>query len=345
MKSISQRILLIQTAFLGDLILTTPMIRAIKEQYPNSHLSVVINQGTEDILSENPNIDEIILLDKKEIKKSPVAFLRFIRQIRQKQFTICIAAHFSYRSSLISYFSGADKRIGYQQSGFSFLHTKVIDRPRRGPHEVDKLFSLLDHEQSLSEKRRPQIFFQPDRLKKFQAKMQMDGLMSGRYLIIAPSSVWQTKRMPVEKFCSLIDLLATKTDRSVVLIGSAKDNELAEEILEKIIHKNIYNYCGQTTLKELAYLISGAACVVSNDSSPIHFASAFNIPTVAIFGATITEFGYTPLATKQYIAEVEHMPCRPCGIHGGHTCPQKHFHCMQKQDIERMVEEIDRMLQ
>jgi heptosyltransferase-2 len=94
---------------------------------------------------------------------------------------------------------------------------------------------------------------------------------------------------------------------------------------------------------ELSYIISKAKCVISNDSSPIHIASAFNIPTLAIFGATIPDFGYTPLSDKAYISEI-HLDCRPCGIHGGRICPKKHFKCMIEQDIGLMFDNILKLI-
>ncbi|MCB1157357.1 MAG: lipopolysaccharide heptosyltransferase II [Leptospiraceae bacterium] len=328
-------ILIIQTAFIGDLILTTPFIREVKKQYPDSSISLIVNAGLESIIKNNPYVDEIIGLDKKKIKKSQLNFFRFIKEIRRKNFAICFSSHFSFRSSLISFFSGAKERVGYKQSGFSFLHTKKVNRPLRGKHEVDKLFSLLYESSELyPEERRPEIYFSEEETKRIRNLMKEKGVHEKEFIIIAPSSVWETKRLPVSKFQELIHILH-KEGHKLCLIGSPSDKALSEEVLNHEID-GVFNFTGETNLKELAYLISSSKAIISNDSSPIHFASAFNIPTLAVFGATIPDFGYTPLSEKYYISEVSNLDCRPCGIHGGNKCPQNHFNCMNRQNPDEM---------
>jgi heptosyltransferase II len=337
-------IILIQTAFIGDVILTTPLFQEIKKVYPGSCLSVVVNSGVEELLSENPYIDSIITIDKKKIKKSIFSFLQFIRSIRNRKFDLCISAHFSYRSSLISFLSGARVRVGYKQAGFSFLHTKVVDRPVLNKHEVDKLFSLIyTSEKEYPGNKRPQIYFSESEAQKYRQLLLGEDLPDRNYIIVAPSSMWETKKMPSDRFIDLIRLILEHTGYSVVLIGSKSDNSLCEEIAGHF-PKNCRNLAGKTTLKELAFVIQHSVAVVSNDSSPIHLASAFDIPCVAIFGATVPAFGYTPLSQKQFIAEVNDLDCRPCGIHGGKNCPKSHFRCMKEQNITRIFDELKKLI-
>ena len=256
-------------------------------------------------------------------------------ELRKNQFTICYSPHISHRSSLISFFSGAKERIGYKESGFSFLHTSTHPRPLKGVHEVQKLLSLLE----LKHMERPEIFLKDANLIEIKEKLKT----FPPYIAIAPSSLWETKRMPIPKFIQLIQIILEKSKYKPVIIGSKSDISLANEILD-IFGANVINMTGQTNLLELSYLISQSSAVISNDSSPIHIASAFNIPTVAIFGATIPDFGYTPLSEKHFISEVS-LPCRPCGIHGGHVCPEKHFLCMKDQDILKLFKSLETLLQ
>ncbi len=334
------KILIIQTAFLGDLILTTSYIREVAKKYPDAEIHILIKSGAESILKNNPYIKKIYTLDKKK-SKSFLYFLKFIFALRKEKYSICYSAHFSHRSSQFSFFSGAKIRIGYAESGFSFLHTRKISRPLEDVHEVDKLFSLLDLEKpfSLSEKR-PEIFF--DDLEKSEFKKI---LPAEKYISIAPSSLWETKRMPVFKFIELIQKILQTRNEKIVLIGSKDDIPLTEEILKAFPNETrLIDFAGKTNLRELAYLISKSALLISNDSSPIHFASAFNTPTLMIYGATIPAFGYSTLVDKQFISEVQNLACRPCGIHGGKFCPEVHFQCMKNQDIEKMFREIQILL-
>lgn len=331
----NEKILLIQTAFLGDLILTTAFFREVKRKYPNSHLTVLVNKGTEGVLEANPHIDRLIPLDKREFKKSLWKFISFLADLRKEKYDLCLLPHFSFRSTLIGFASGARERIGYSSAGFSFLLTKRIDRPLRGKHEVEKLFSLLYDEGEFSSlSKRPELFWKEESVFRVRVLMKEHGLETGNYILLAPSSVWETKRMPAEKFRSLGRRLSSELGKKIVLIGSKADAELCEEVGQDFG----INFAGKTNLTELSFLVSKALLMVSNDSSPIHFASAFNIPTLAVFGATIPDFGYTPLAERSIVSGIEGLSCRPCGIHGGRVCPEGHFRCMKEQDPDRLFE-------
>ncbi|EKR16913.1 glycosyltransferase family 9 protein [Leptospira interrogans] len=331
----NEKILLIQTAFLGDLILTTSFFREVKKKYPNSYLTVVVNKGTESVLEANPYIDSLIPLDKKEFKKSIWKFFSFLRELRKENYTLCILPHFSFRSTLIGFASGAKERIGYETAGFSFLLTKKIPRPILGMHEVEKLFSLLYSKEEYSNiQKRPELYWKEESVFRIRELMKENRLESGNYVLLAPSSVWETKRMPASKFRVLGERIFKEIGKKVVLIGSKADLDLCEEVGSGYA----INFAGKTNLPELSFLVSKAALVISNDSSPIHFASAFNIPTLAVFGATVPDFGYTPLADLSFISEIHGLTCRPCGIHGGRTCPEGHFRCMKEQDTNKMFE-------
>ena len=335
------RILIIQTAFLGDLILTTSFIREVKNVYPDSFIVVLVNKGTEMILNCNPHIDEIISLDKKKIKSSIIDFVKFIGKIRKKRFNICFCCHFSYRSSLISFFSGAKKRIGYSNSGFSFLHNISVFRPKLNKHETNKLYSLLfDTVTEYPKKNRPELFYTETQIKNIKIILKKNKIVDKKYIILAPSSVWYTKQMPKEKFQKLGEMIHSRLNYDFITIGSKKDEELGEFVCNRMGK----NFCGQTNLIELSYLVQNSSCLVSNDSSPVHFASAHNIPTVSIFGATIPNFGYTSLSDKSFTAEVGNLSCRPCGIHGGNNCPKKHFRCMKEQNLETIFFYIEKFI-
>ena len=329
-----EKILVIQTAFLGDLILSTTLFKKIKLKHPDSHITLIVNKGTEQILSNNPNIDTILPVDKKQTFKNPLKFIKFLFELQKENFSICYSPHFSHRSSLISFFSGAKIRIGYKESGFGFLHTKTYPRPLRGVHEVQKLLQLVD---SVGLER-PEIFLNKEVNGEIKSKMED----VSEFIVVAPSSIWETKRMPIEKFIELVRQILENTPYTPVIIGSKNDKYLSDQIVN--VHgSKVVDMTGRTNLMELSYIISKAKCVISNDSSPIHIASAFNIPTLAIFGATITDFGYTPLSERHTISEVS-LECRPCGIHGGNICPKQHFRCMMDQNIEEIFLKLKDLL-
>ena len=333
-----KNILIIQTAFLGDLILTTGFIRRVREKNPESRISVLVNKGAEDVLAGNPYLNEVIVLDKKKIKSSIFGFFKFAAEIRAKKFDTVLSPHFSHRSSILSFLSGAKERIGYNEAGFSFFLNRKISRPLQGRHEVEKLFSLIGEEKSSY---RPELFLPVDRIQNIEKIFKEEIGGDRKYIVIAPSSVWETKRMPEDKFRRIVELILTKTDCIPVLTGAPKDRDLCIKVGAGL---KAVDLTGRTNLVELHYIISKSTGIVSNDSSPIHIASAFNIPIVAVFGATVRDFGYTPLSDKQFIAEISGLKCRPCGIHGGNVCPEKHFRCMKEQNPDLIFAELMKLL-
>jgi heptosyltransferase-2 len=332
------KILIIQTAFLGDLVLTTGFIRRVYEKHNSPKISIIVNKGTEDILKGNPYISEIIPFDKKKMKKGITGFLNFCQEIHKRKFSICYSPHFSHRSSLISFFSGAQTRIGYRESGFSIFHTHKFSRPRVGMHEINKLFKLLGEE---DKPYKPELYFPEEDLKHLEKKV-LSQLHGKKYILIAPSSVWETKRMPAFKFREITKYLLDNSQYIPVLIGSPSDISISSEVKEGM-EDRVIDFTGKTNLQEFSFIISKASGIITNDSSPVHIASAFDIPTVTVFGATIQDFGYTNLSTKTFVFEIQGLDCRPCGIHGGKVCPEKHFKCMLEQDpisISRKILEL-----
>jgi heptosyltransferase II len=323
------KILIIQTAFIGDLILTTGFIRQVSEKFNSRDISIVVNEGTESILTGSPFLKKTIPLNKKKIKKNPFYFINFLREIRSARYDLVLSPHFSHRSSLISYFSGSKTRIGYKEAGFSFLHTKTIHRPILGKHEIEKLASLIDEEIGYP----PEFHFKKDLTQKIENEIHQ---IDKPFIALAPSSVWETKKMPEEKFIELIEMILNETKFKPILIGSKSDVHLSESIIKKF-SSQVINFTGKTNLIELAYLISKSTALISNDSSPIHIASAYNVPTVQIYGATIPNFGYTSLSKIHYFSEIQGLDCRPCGIHGGRSCPQSHFKCMRDQNLIKIL--------
>lgn len=348
-----EKVLIIQTAFLGDLILTTPFFHQIRTIHPQASIHVVVNRGTESVLDGNPDLDKILTLDKKRAKNELMYFWEFAQSLRREKYATVYCPHFSYRSTLLSWFTGAKVRVGYRESGFSFLHTRTVPRPRTGPHEVEKLFSLIysrpsDYPQG--RERRPYLFFPVSVLESARTKLQTLVDLGKPICLLAPSSLWETKRYPDESFSEFLALLLTHTEDSVVLTGSPADQDLSRRIGERLAimldipwENRFLDLTGLTSLSELGAIVSLVDRVVSNDSSPVHYASAFNKPTLMIYGATVPEFGYSTLSEVQEIAQIQGLECRPCGIHGGRICPQTHFRCMKDLKAQTLLEQYRRI--
>ncbi|NPA53715.1 MAG: lipopolysaccharide heptosyltransferase II [Aquificae bacterium] len=328
------KILVWQTAFLGDLILTTPLIASIKRHFPESKIDIITKPFGKDVLKYNPYINQIIVFDKKKDSN-----IKLIKRIKKEKYNLAISPHRSHRASYSLFLSGIKERIGFDKAGFSFLYTKTIPHRFDGTHEIDRNLSLLKALENYSEEKlvkNPEIFLDQKEEKAFRSF----GLEEKNYVLIAPGSKWETKRWTIEGFSKVIDILSEK--EKVVLIGGKEDLEYGNEIL-KNVQKPVLNLIGKTSLRESFSLIKHAKALISNDSAPVHMAVAFNTPVVDIYGPTVKDFGFYPYRNG-IVVEIKNLSCRPCGLHGHRNCPTGTFECMKKITPDMVLEALYKLL-
>ncbi len=323
-----EKILIIQTAFPGDVILTLPLLQVLKRELPDTLIDFICIPKTAEILEGNPLINELIVYDKK--KSGIKGFSELIRKLRKAKYDILISPHRSFRSTLISYFSGAKKTISFDKSAMSFLYNERV-KYEQGMHEIQRNLSLLKPV-GISEKNilPPELFISNAIKTKITEYLKAKNIQpENKFICIAPGSVWYTKRYPKEKFTELCDLLLEK-DFKIFLTGGIADKSISEFILKNTINKNVIDATGEFSFKESAELISRAELLITNDSAPLHLANAVGTKVFAIFGATIPAFGFYPYGKEDKIFETDGLKCRPCSIHGGNECPVRTFECMER---------------
>ncbi|MDQ7033190.1 MAG: lipopolysaccharide heptosyltransferase II [Desulfonauticus sp.] len=326
------KILLWQTAFLGDLILTTSLVRCVKQLYSDAYLIVVSKPFGKEVFKYNPHVDELILFDKKKD-----SFLNLVFKLRQKQIDLAISPHRSHRATLAIFLSGIKTRIGFDKAGFSFLYTKTCAHRFSGEHEIIRNLKLLTTLKSTDVSQldlKPCLYLQPQE-QEFLTKWQLN---QSKYVVIAPGSKWPTKRWTVQGFKDVVRFLQQR-DFQVVLMGGKEDVSICEEIG---LEGKVLNLAGKTSLRESFALISKARLLVSNDSAPVHMAVALNTPVVAIFGPTVKEFGFYPFQ-KGEVVEID-MDCRPCGLHGHKKCPLEHHRCMRQISSQKVIQVMGKFL-
>jgi len=329
-----QRILLVQTAFLGDVILTTPLIRAIRQTYPSCHLDIVVNQEAASVLKDNPALSGVLVLDKKGRHRG-AGFFRFIKEIKDRHYDLLLSPHESHRSAILAGLSGIPERIGYRSAGFALAYTRTVERRLELP-EVERLLAFFKDAMGIQTTfdPYPELFSTAESDRRASDLLQSYG--ARQPILIAPSSVWATKRWPVWHFSQLIRLLLAAEKSPVFLIGSHADRKLSAEIIKLLKYmvpdaqqKRVIDLCGQTSFAVLFSLVRKSRLLISNDSAPVHFAQAARIPIVCIMGPTTPALGYAPVTPESLVAGVD-LPCRPCGTHGSHVCPLGHFQCMER---------------
>lgn len=311
-----KRILVIQTAFLGDVILATPVFSELKRLFPEAKIDALVKAGNESLLESHQAINEVFTFSKKDGKWKSLFAL--IRGIRKRKYDVVINLHRFGSSGLITALSGANETRGFAKNPFSIFFTNRFPHEiGNGTHEVERNLSLID-DLGAAERVRPSLFPTPEDFAVVKSYQE------DAYAVVAPASVWFTKQLPKEQWVKLIHQLNSK----VYLIGGPSDEGLCNEIMGELPEKDIVNLAGKLTLMQSAALISSAQRTYVNDSGPLHIASAMNAPVTAFFCSTIPEFGFGPLSDDSKIIQIEEkLECRPCGLHGHSTCPKGHFKC------------------
>jgi len=323
-----QKFLIIQTAFIGDVILATAVAEKLHQYYPDAQLDFVLRKGNEGLLKDHPFIKTVVVWDKKKNKIKNL--LSILRQVRASKYNTVINLHRFASSGIIAGYSGAKQIVGFDKNPLSFLFTKKIKHEiGNGKHEVERNQQLIENITDANFAK-PKLYpckEDTETVKKYKDKP---------YICIAPTSVWFTKQYPKDKWVELCDRLPTSL--TVYLLGAPNDSAACEWIMNASKNKNIVNVAGKLNFLESAALIADAEMNYVNDSAPMHIASAMNAKTTAIFCSTIPAFGFGPLSDNAHIIETEEpLDCRPCGLHGYKKCPKGHFKCGFLIDTNRLL--------
>lgn len=310
------RILVIQTAFLGDVILATPVVSELHRLYPNASIDVLVKKGNESLLANNPKIRNVIAFDKSNGKYKSI--FRLIKQFRKEKYDLVINMHRFGSSGMIAGFSGAKQRIGFDKNPFAWRYTKKYPHKiGNGTHEVERNLSLIQ-DFGAAKVVRPELFPSKEDFDK------VAGYQSEPYICIAPASVWFTKALPESKW---IELIEKNRKKKIYVLGGPDDRDLADRILSQTSDVRSESLCGKLSLLQSAALMKGAERNYVNDSGPLHLASSMNANVTAFFCSTVPEFGFGPMSEGSEIKQVEGLDCRPCGLHGHKECPKGHFKC------------------
>ena len=327
------KLLVIQTAFTGDVVLATAILEKLRQYFPDAQIDFLLRKGNHGLLAEHPFITNLIIWDKSENKNANL--LRIALRLRKESYTHVINIHRFATSGLITFLSGAPNRIGFDKNPFSFCYTKKVVHAISAPYTKKPVHEVYRNQELISDftdnmPALPRLY--PSRTDYATVKTYK----TASYICIAPSSVWFTKQFPVEKWVSLLDQLPANF--AVYIIGGPGDSAVAEAINNNSREKRAINLCGKLSFLQSAALMEGAVMNYTNDSAPLHFASAMNAPVTAVFCSTVPAFGFGPLRGNARIVEVpERLYCRPCGLHGHTACPEGHFRCAMDITNEQLL--------
>jgi heptosyltransferase-2 len=324
-------LLVIQTAFIGDVVLATSVLEALHARFPDAAIDFLVRRGNEGLVEDHPFIRTLHVWDKKGGKYREL--VRLVRTLRAARYDHVVNLQRHLTTALLTVLSGAAETVGFAQSPISRLFSRrlphVMSSSAVGVHEVDRDLSLVAHLTGSTARVKPRLYPRP---KDFE-RTRIDG----PYVTISPTSVWFTKQLPAERWVQAIDRIDPAT--RVFLLGGPADASACEAIRARSRHPRVEVMAGRLSFLESAALMQRASMNYVNDSAPLHIASATDAPVTAVFCSTVPAFGFGPLSARSRIVEVQGLPCRPCGLHGRRSCPEGHFACADLP-AERIVGDL-----
>jgi len=324
-----KKILVIQSASIGDVILATPVLEKLHRFFPESQLDLLVKKGNETLFTGHPFLHEILVWDKTS--RSLRNFDKLMHRVWYSKYDLIVNIQRFLLTGLMTAFSRAGMTIGFDKNPMSFLFTrKILHLMGNHFHEIERNLSLIA----------PITDQSPVRPRLYPTLIDRERVLSytgGIYYTIAPASLWCTKQYPVESWIGFIGQIPQ--DRKVYLLGSGSDMALCRQIETACKPGRVTNLAGGLSFLESAALMIKAKMNFTNDSAPMHLASAVNAPVTAIFCSTVPGFGFGPLSDDALVIETtEKLDCRPCGLHGLKQCPEKHFNCAWTIPPEKLLE-------
>lgn len=323
-----QRILIIQTAFIGDVVLATGLLEKLHTKFPNASLDMLVRKGNENLFTDHPFLNEVLIWNKQQNKYGNLWTV--LSQVRARKYAIIINVQRYAATGLLTVLANAGQTIGFDKNPFSrFFSTRIKHITRGEFHEYQRNHGLI---MALTDEvaAKPRLYPTP------KDEAFIKEWNKGSFICIAPASVWATKQFPVMQWVKLVNALPV--NQKVYLLGASSDHAICEEIRRETKKEEVYNLAGKLGFLQSAALMKGAIMNFVNDSAPMHFASAVNAPVTAVYCSTLPSFGYGPLSDNSHIVEIaETLPCRPCGIHGHQKCPLGHFHCATRISNQQLL--------
>ncbi|MCX6351607.1 MAG: glycosyltransferase family 9 protein [Bacteroidetes bacterium] len=317
------KFLIIRFSSIGDVVLTTPVIRCIKNKYPDAEIHYLTKVQFHPVLAGNPYIDKFHLM-QHEVKE-------MLPDLKAENFDYVIDLHKNLRSVLVKRALGKPS-FSFDKINFAKwikVNLKLHLLPNK--HIVNRFFDGIAKLQITNDGHGLDYFIWQNEIYDFNPPHE-----HGKYTALVLGAKHATKRLPFNK----LEELCKNINHNIVLLGGKEEIEIGEK-LNSLFPEKIINYCGKINLNQSALLVKNAGIVITHDTGLMHIASAFKKPIISIWGSTIPAFGMYPyygekhkdLAAQSQILEVENLSCRPCSKIGFDSCPKGHFKCMNGIDF------------
>ncbi len=334
------KILIVRFSSLGDIILTTPVIEALKAKFPRSRIFFLTKSEYRDLLRADPRLSCLVELDALGRHKGASGLWGLISELRSQDFDLLLDLHANLRSFLVRHLVRSRRKLRYRKrrlTRFLMVHCRFVKT--RPISTVDSYLEILKTLDIATFDKTPLIFTHEDDLRfaedfLLERKIRKDDIVIG----VHPGARWDTKRWDEERFVKVCRILLDTTGCKIVLFGDAPERDLVQRIKQTLFGERVVEAAG-LPLGKLAGLIGRCNCLITNDTGPMHMATALSVPVVAIFGPTHPKLGFAPLGSKNVIlcADAE---CSPCSLHGEKRCSKQSRICMELIKPEMVVDAV-----
>lgn len=301
----SQRILLIRLSSLGDIVLTTPVIRAVRAHFPESYIAMLVGKQSAEVLRENPHLDEVITFDRLAKDKDTGEVLRTVRILRERKFTLAIDLQRKFRTALLMYLGGVVTRVG-NTSGLCTVRV-----PEEGnKHATAHYFDLLHAVGIPAVDQKPELFLSTSECRDATQRFDAAGVtQSGLKVGFFPGAGWKLREWMPERFAAIGDRLVERFNADVLIFGGPKESELVRTVTN-LMKARAIPFAGNLQIRELAACIEKCDLFLTNDTGPMHIAAAVGTPTVSLFGPG-NHIRFQPIGELHQIIRHD-VPCSPC---------------------------------
>lgn len=326
--------LVIQTAWLGDNILTTPLVETLSVKL-GEKIDILTSPKWRDVWKNNPYINEIVLFDKHDKDRSITGLGRLVKKIARNRYDVALLAQKHWRSAILAYMAKIPERIGFENSPAKILYTKLVPF-RKKDHELARILALAEPLNIKTNPVVPRLFPSDDDKLRADKLLKDGGWRNEKIVVIAPQSAWETKRYPY--FGELAESIV-KRGYFLAVVGAGKITQS-----DRILNNTNGIYIWNEPILISASVMTKASVVIANDSGSGHMASAVGTPTITIFGPTVPAQGFAPWGEKNRVVQVA-LNCRPCSPHGPRKCPLGHHNCMKLIPPDEILKSVEEMLE
>lgn len=320
---------------IGDLLLVTPVLRALRTAYPDSQIALLADSKLSELVKYNKNINELIVIDKKGYHNKLRHYLQAVADIRAKRFDLVINLHANERASFIAAFSGAKKIVGYATFGLHWFFDKTMKNRKAIKHQVESHFDVLREFVGITaiDDRGIEMWLDDyAETKAAEIWKEQFGSTTAKVIGLNIGASWPTKRWRSEYYAELADRLLDM-GYAIAYFGGSMDREIVDETIAKMQNKDhslLKVFTGQLSLMELAAMLKRCTVLITNDSGPMHIAVAMDVPLVTMFGSSPVP-GFYPYNNKSILIKTP-VDCHPCGEH---HCD--HHECMKVISVDTVL--------